>query len=189
MDRVGIHEGTIFKYHQQVDHKSEDYLKNLEQLQYDMLYGDHYAYHGLSPFKKTDIKYGAREITVDKVSYDGKDMYIEGGYYNGYSRVFINDKYYSSELLSSTLLKVKLDKEDLEEKNTVQIKQINSLDVEFRVSNSFAYKYAGFNSEESKIDDSDTGNISEDEKETKKETKKESSEKKGKRYTPTIYLT
>ena len=109
LKRAGIEEGTIFKYHQQVDHKSEDYLKNLEQLQYDMLYGDHYAYNGNDPFEKTDIRYGVKDIKIEKVSCDKEYMYIEGGYFNTYSKVFINGKMYEdeTELISSTLLKVK----------------------------------------------------------------------------------
>ena len=165
LKRAGIKEGTIFKYHQQVDHKSEDYLKNLEQLQYDMLYGDHYAYNGMDPFEKTDIVYGPKDILIDKVSCDGEYVYIEGGYFNTYSKVFVNGKKYEEddiELLSSTLLKVKVKQGMLKKKNVIQIKNINSLDVEFKATKEYKYKYTG-KIDETPIDDSDVGNISKDE--------------------------
>jgi len=174
LKRAGIKEGTIFKYHQQVDHESEDYLKNLEQLQYDMLYGEHYAYNSGNPFEKTDIVYGAKDMKIEKVSSDGEYLYIEGGYFNTYSKVFINGEVYEEEdgveLISSTLLKLKMEKGMLKKKNVVQIKNINSLDVEFKKTKEFKYTYTG-KVEQSDIDDRDVGNISKDEAQTDKEAK------------------
>ena len=163
MNRVGIHEGTIFKYHQQVPHDNKDYLKNLKSLQYDMLYGEHYAYKGQEPFKKTDIVYGVRDIKIDKTSYDDDYIYIEGGYFNSYSKVFINGEKKKAELISSTLLKVPLNAEDLKANNKIIIKQINSLNVEFRESEEYIFKYSKSGDDEPEIDDEDTGNIAADE--------------------------
>lgn len=163
MNRVGIHEGTIFKYHQQISHDDKNYLKNLKSLQYDMLYGEHYAYKGQEPFKKTDIVYGVKDIKIDKTSYDDDYIYIEGGYFNNYSKVFINGEKKKSELISSTLLKVPLNAEDLKANNTIVIKQINSLNVEFRKSKEYKFKFSKSNVNEPEIDDKDTGNIAADE--------------------------
>ena len=46
MDRIGLHSGTIFNYHQARKNDSDqaDYLMDLELLQYDLLYGKKYAY-------------------------------------------------------------------------------------------------------------------------------------------------
>ena len=43
MDRAGIHEGTIFRYHQ-ARRNTRNYQVDLETLQYDLLYGEKYAY-------------------------------------------------------------------------------------------------------------------------------------------------
>lgn len=171
MNRVGIHEGTIFKYHQQVDHDDSSYLKNLKKLQYDMLYGEHYVYEGETPYKKTDIVYGVKDIKIDKTSFDDDYIYIEGGYFNNYSKVFINGDKKKAELISSTLLKVPLNKEDLEATNKICIKQINSLNVEFRKSNEYKFKYSKNNNESAEIDDKDKGNIEDDEADSNKEKK------------------
>lgn len=42
-DRLDIHSGTIFNYHQQRN-KTKHYLSDLELLQYDIMYGKRYAY-------------------------------------------------------------------------------------------------------------------------------------------------
>ena len=42
-DRLDIHSGTVFNYHQQ-RRETKDYLADLELLQYDMMYGDQYIY-------------------------------------------------------------------------------------------------------------------------------------------------
>ena len=47
LDRVGIHEGTIMKYHQ-ARRNTKNYQVDLETLQYDVLYGQRYAYGGVS---------------------------------------------------------------------------------------------------------------------------------------------
>ena len=57
LNRVGIHEGTITRYHQRYKGKKH-YLSNLRQLQYDLLYGEQYAFKGENPFLQTDIIFG-----------------------------------------------------------------------------------------------------------------------------------
>ena len=66
LKRAGIHKGHIFSYHQNANHGDESYLKNLENLQYDMLYGEKYAYNGNEPLEKTDIVYGVKDIEIKK---------------------------------------------------------------------------------------------------------------------------
>ena len=44
-DRLDIHSGTIFNYHQ-TRRQTKHYLSDLELLQYDILYGEQYVYGG-----------------------------------------------------------------------------------------------------------------------------------------------
>ena len=53
--------------------------------------------------------------------------------------------------------------EDLKANNTIVIKQINSLNVEFRKSKEYKFKFSKSNVIEPEIDDKDTGNIAADE--------------------------
>ena len=62
LDRVGIHEGTIFRYHQ-ARRNTKNYQVDLETLQYDLLYGERYSYDGETPFKRTKKRLGIYDTT------------------------------------------------------------------------------------------------------------------------------
>ncbi|MCR5608405.1 MAG: LTA synthase family protein [Lachnospiraceae bacterium] len=143
-DRIGIHEGTIFKYHQDTDKEDENYLKGLEYLQYDMLYGQHYVYGGKNPYEATNIRYGVKDIVLDNVTYDGEYLYVSANdkYFSKYSKVFINETRKKTEVIFSNLLRVKVSPEELVDGSVITVHQINALDVEFAVSNEFTYNAA-----------------------------------------------
>ena len=65
---LGIHEGTIFTYEQNSIDKglldSEDYLSGLNRLQYDLLYGERYAYNGTEPYPASDLVMGVEETSI-----------------------------------------------------------------------------------------------------------------------------
>ena len=66
MDRAGIHEGTIFRYHQ-ARRNTRNYQVDLETLQYDVLYGKKYSYDGGSPFQRTKMRMGLYDVTLDSM--------------------------------------------------------------------------------------------------------------------------
>lgn len=103
--RLNISQGNIFKYHQ-LSKDSEDYLKNLKILEYDILYGNQDIYNGESPYKQTDLKLGLDDITITNAyEYEG-DLFVEGSYFNDYSTVLVNSKKYSTQKINDRLLKV-----------------------------------------------------------------------------------
>ena len=75
MDRAGIHEGTIFRYHQ-ARRQTKNYQADLEMLQYDILYGKQYVYDGENPYQKEKLHLGVEEVTLDKI-----EKISEGRYY------------------------------------------------------------------------------------------------------------
>ena len=74
-DRLGIHSGTVFNYHQE-RRQTKNYLADLELLQYDILYGERYVYGGKSPYEKTAMKLGVVDSRLD-----GIEEISEGRYY------------------------------------------------------------------------------------------------------------
>lgn len=66
LDRVGIHHGTLPTFHQ-TNMGKEDYLTNLEILQYDMLYGKHFSQGGVNPYEATDLKLGIYDVTIESI--------------------------------------------------------------------------------------------------------------------------
>lgn len=105
MKRLNISQGYISKFHQQ-QHDTEDYLKNLKILEYDILYGNHEIYNGENPYKETNMRMGIDEITITNV-YNYKDYFcIEGNNFNDFSTVLVNNKEYPCEVISDTLIRV-----------------------------------------------------------------------------------
>ena len=75
MNRVGIHEGNVFRYHQ-ARRQTKNYQADLEMLQYDILYGKQYVYDGENPYQKEKLHLGVEEVTLDKI-----EKISEGRYY------------------------------------------------------------------------------------------------------------
>ena len=75
MNRIGIHEGVIFSYHQN-QKKNRFYQIDLETLQYDLLYGKKYAYNQENPYSKKKIQLGIKKTRINKV-----ETIKEGVYY------------------------------------------------------------------------------------------------------------
>lgn len=108
MDRLGISEGYIMKYHQsKQDHPEDEYLKNLKILEYDILYGKKEIYGGETPYEATDLKMGIDDIEITDVYNYNNDVFVEGNNFNDYSCVMINGKEYAAEKISDRLLRVK----------------------------------------------------------------------------------
>jgi len=103
LNRLNIHQGTMVTYHQKY-RDSSTYMKDLEALEYDMLYGKRYIYNGVSPFKKMDMKMGVKEIKVDKVVQIGDKYYIKGENFTPYSKINLDGKILNTIYLSPTVL-------------------------------------------------------------------------------------
>lgn len=135
--QLGIHEGTIFRFHQSQS-ASETYLRDLENLQYDLLYGNRYAYHGEEPYPASDLVMGIDEVTIKRtwMSTDGKLM-IYGEHFTPWSKVFINGDKVSTTYVSGNYLKINADK--LEEGDILVVNQMGSSNTIFRSSNEYTY--------------------------------------------------
>ena len=68
MNRVGIHDGTIFRYHQ-TRRNTKNYQVDLEVLQYDMLYGKRYVYgeDGETPYERVQLQMGVLPVTLERI--------------------------------------------------------------------------------------------------------------------------
>lgn len=63
---IGIESGVINQYHQK-NKGQEEYLNGLQQLEYDMLYGNLYCYNQENPFLPTELKMGIDLIEISDV--------------------------------------------------------------------------------------------------------------------------
>ena len=108
MDRIGIHEGTIFRYHQ-ARRNTRNYQVDLETLQYDILYGEKYAYDGENPFARTSMRLGLYDITLDSmelVSEMDHTYYIRGTNFTPSCEVQINKEWYDTVYINENTLMI-----------------------------------------------------------------------------------
>ena len=106
MDRVGIHEGTIFRYHQ-ARRNTRNYQVDLETLQYDLLYGERYSYDGENPFKRTKMRLGLYDVTLDGLELMSSVDYtyrITGTNFTPSSQVKLNGDWYDTVYVNPTTL-------------------------------------------------------------------------------------
>lgn len=90
LNKVGIHEGLITKYHQQTDWNSESYLSGLKTLEYDWFYGEKYAYDGINEFEKTDLQMGTYPVVIEDVKKNSKGYVVKGKGFTDYTYIYFN---------------------------------------------------------------------------------------------------
>ena len=98
------HEGILFDYQQTTSQDDPMYLKDMEALAYDMLYGKNYAYGGSAPYKTSDMKMGHKDISIEEVKKIGDRYYIRGNNFTERSIISLRGKQLSTVYLSPTLL-------------------------------------------------------------------------------------
>lgn len=139
-DDLGIHNGTMFTFHQNRDSYTtdEEYQKDMELLQYDILYGEHYVYNGGDPYPASDIVMGTQDVTIRKIEEKLNYYYIWGNNYTKWSKVFVDDKKLKTKYVTPRLLMVK---KDLIEPgfHRIVVNQMGSSDTIFRSSNTKLY--------------------------------------------------
>lgn len=136
MSQLGISEGIVTKYHQKQE-GTEDYLKNLKVLEYDLLYGKCDAYGGSNPFVPTQLHMGIKDITISD-AYNYKDyICIEGDNFNDYSVAYINGKECTTELINSNLLRVQ--KASLHEGDVISVAQRGKDKIELSRTKEYTY--------------------------------------------------
>ncbi|HAE45279.1 MAG TPA: hypothetical protein DCG37_06775 [Lachnospiraceae bacterium] len=105
-DRVGIHEGTVFNFHQSMKN-NELYLNDLQTLQYDILYGEKYVYGQSMPYSKRVMAMGVKPIVLDSIEKVNDDTYyIHGSNFTQSSRLTVNDEYFETSFVSADTLLV-----------------------------------------------------------------------------------
>ena len=108
IDRAGIHEGTIFRYHQ-ARRNTRNYQVDLETLQYDVLYGKKYSYDGESPFQRIKMRMGLYDVTLDsmeEISTVDHTYRLKGTNFTPSSQVKLNGEWYDTVYVNPTTLMI-----------------------------------------------------------------------------------
>ena len=138
-DRLDIHSGTVFNYHQQ-RRETKDYLADLELLQYDMMYGDQYIYDKYgAPVIEPHMVMGVKDAQISQfvVQADGATYTVYGDNFTKQSKVYINGEKQTTTFLNNTRLDLK--DSQVQNGDVIMVAQVGSSNTIFRESKSYEY--------------------------------------------------
>ena len=138
LNRLDIHSGTVFNYHQQRK-GTKNYLSDLELLQYDILYGKQYVYNGKAPITEGHMVMGIRNVSLSSIVPQLNSGYsLYGDNFTKYSRVYVNGEKQKSSFLNNT--RINLSETELKDGDVIQVGQVGSSDTIFRMSDKYTYQ-------------------------------------------------
>ena len=138
-DKLGIHSGTVFNYHQ-TRRQTQNYLADLELLQYDMLYGKCFVYGGKKNAPTVDgtFQMGILDVTLSGMEQSGEESYIfYGDNMTANSKVYVNGDKQKTTFYNDARIELKGKK--LEEGDKIVVSQVGSSNRVFRSSVEYVY--------------------------------------------------
>lgn len=138
-NRLDIHSGTIFNYHQ-TRRKTKNYLSDLEMLQYDILYGKQYVYGGVenNPVRAGYMQMGILDVTLNSIVNQYENVYsLYGENFTKNSKVYINGEKQKIRFLNNT--RIDLPESKLDDGDMIKVCQVGSSNRIFRESKEYAY--------------------------------------------------
>lgn len=136
MNRIGLHNGVLTKFHQTQSEK-KSYMNDLKNLQYDIFYGKNYIYDQENPYEPTDIKFGVKDLIVDKIYESDDAIFIVGDNFTSYVNVIVNGSTISTTFHNSHLIEIS--KEDIEDGDTFEVDIISKAPRTLRRSQEYVY--------------------------------------------------
>lgn len=137
-ERLDIHSGTIFNYHQQ-RRQTKNYLADLELLQYDILFGEQYVYDDNPPITEGHMLMGVKDVTLTGIVgqlTSGYSLYGEN--FTKQSKIFVNGEKQSSTFLNNT--RIDLSETELQDGDVIYVIQMGSSSTPFRKSSEYLYQ-------------------------------------------------
>ena len=110
---LGYDRGVMQKTHNRyitLLHQNEDYKGAQLNLEYDMLYGENYIYSYIDAYKRTDMKMGIDDITINAVTENADgSITVTGEYFTEFSKVLINGDRYDTTYVDENALLIEAD--------------------------------------------------------------------------------
>ena len=132
--QMGIHEGTMFTYTQtQAD--SSTYQNGLDNLQYDLLYGERYAYNGEDLYPATDLVMDVEDVNVTSVRKNvlNNTLAVYGSNFTKNAKIFVNGEKVPTTYLTSGILTTSLD--NVSDGDVISVSITGSQGIILRASN------------------------------------------------------
>ena len=138
-DRLDIHSGTVFNYHQ-TRRQTQQYLSDLEMLQYDMLYGKCFVYGGKDKAPTVDghFQMGILDVTLSGMEQSGEESYnFYGQNMTANSKVYVNGDKHKTTFYNDAHIELKGKR--LDEGDKIVVSQVGSSSRVFRSSVEYVY--------------------------------------------------
>lgn len=110
-NRLNLPGGLMQNFHNRYMDSADkdDYLAKLEMLEYDVLYGENYAYDQFNPFPQTDMILGIRDILIERYEIIEDQVFVYGTGFNEFSEVYVDGKSVETEYVNYQTLMVSLE--------------------------------------------------------------------------------
>lgn len=170
MNRLGMHQGTLVHFHQ-TRQGTKNYQKDLEVLQYDLLYGKRYALDETA-LEPTDMKMGVLPISLKRVTQAGQGMLLlEGDNLTAASAVEVNGKVPEQKRLLFEGAVIVSDV-NLEEGDRVALVQLSASSSEKVLSSTDSFVWSGEKTQKVRL--RGDGSVAENEEQEDSEEQEES---------------
>ena len=125
MERLDIHSGTVFNYHQ--------------ERRQTIMYGEQYVYNGNPPITEGHMQMGVKDVEItDLVPKLDEGYSLYGENFTKNSRVYVNGERQKSTFLNNT--RIELPETALENGDVVTVSQVGSSNTIFRTSCQYIYQ-------------------------------------------------
>ena len=108
-------------------------------LQYDLLYGNRYAYGGKDLYPATELQMGIKDISIKALHKNttNNTLTVYGNNFTKYSKVFVNGEKVPTNFISTGMLTVNLNK--VTDGDTIMVNIVGAQGAIFRSSNEYTY--------------------------------------------------
>ncbi len=135
-DKLKIKKGVVNNFHKNYKYKN-NYQKNLELLQYDILHGKKHAFGKEYPYKRSNMKMGLDDIYIYKVDIKNNILEVRGNGFNEFSCIYIDGKMAKTKLIDKTKLIAKVKDSYI---NEISVKQLGRYNKPLGSSNKYKLK-------------------------------------------------
>ncbi|MDO4941638.1 MAG: sulfatase-like hydrolase/transferase [Lachnospiraceae bacterium] len=140
MDRIGLHNGILTKFHQ-TQSDSKTFQNDLRNLQYDIFYGKNYMYNQENPYEATDIEFGVKNLSVKKIYESDNGIFMVGNNFTSYTNVVVEGNKISTTFHNKHLIEIS--KEDIKDGDTFEVDIISKAPRTLSRSPEYVFRQSG----------------------------------------------
>ena len=118
LQRLNIHEGLFTQIHQ-TEMSNPNYETIMHLLQFDVLYGEKYAYSQMNSYNPSKLQIGFRKQSINQASIFYAKIIVTGQNFTKYSKIMVNGEILNTQFVSSTVLVTS--SEDIRVGSTIEV--------------------------------------------------------------------